>query len=106
MNHSHGPLAETSQEELIEARERTDAGIRLACPYLFDREKSASFVPPALDSESAQRVSSKLLDAEVAIKAAGREIPLEGEQALHKQLNGLVNQIGDIGAVLAERFGS
>ncbi len=93
--------------ELLEARERMDAGLRLACPHLFDRTREAQgSIPPPLDAEVAKRVSSKLLDAQADIRAAAFEIPLEGEIQLHKQLNALVNQIDDIGAVLAERFGS
>lgn len=91
--------------ELIEARERMDAGLRRVLPKLFDHSGDVGgVVPPPLDADKAKRISSNLLDAQAAIRVAAFGIPLEGEEALHRKLNALVNQIDDIGAVLSERF--
>ena len=97
--------AEPTIEELVEARERTDAGMRLAFPHLFDR-----LMPPAapepLNAEAAARVGAQLLDAQAAILTAAAQVPLEGEELLHSSFNQLINQLDGIGRALAERFGS
>jgi len=93
-----------------EALEQVDNGRRLAVAMeqelLAQVARGEGFIPGALDAESAQRIGSKLLDAQGAILAAAYEVPLEGETHLYKQFCALLKQLDDIGAVLSERFGS
>jgi hypothetical protein len=105
-DHDFRAIASPTQEELIDARERTDAGMRLAFPHLFDRSDPPPFVPPPLDAEAEKRVSSKLLDAQAAIHEAAMEVPLEGEPTLHERFNALRTELDYIAVSLTERFGS
>lgn len=100
-----GPFSLSSHAE---AMERVDNGERLA--LAMEQEMMAAvelpaYVPPPLDDEAANRMSSKLLDAQGNIISAAHEVPLEGEAGLHRQLRSALKQLDEIAAVLAERFG-
>jgi hypothetical protein len=93
-----------------DALEQVDNGRRLALAMeqelLAQVAQGEGFIPEALNPESAERIGTKLLDAQGHILAAAYEVPLEGEVHLHKQFCALLKQIDDIGAVLSERFSS
>ncbi len=99
-------------EELIEARERMDAGLRLALPQLAERigigskEVAAPEEKAPVDHATATKVGTRLLDAHKAVMEAAVELPLDGQVDLHLALNGLVNEIDRIAGELAERWGS
>jgi len=92
--------------QLIDARERTDAGVRLAMPQLAEQiglgGAHPEGTPPEIEADDARRAGVALGKCrEQAIAAA---LPLSFEQSdLHLRLNALVNEIDRIGAILAER---
>jgi hypothetical protein len=103
-------LTPPSEQELLEARERADAGFRLALPHLAERlglgAKEAAQTKATIDHQTATRVGTKLLEAHEAVMDAALELPLEGQMDLHLAFNGLVNELDRISQVLAERWGS
>lgn len=102
-------MAVPNVSDRAEALEQVDNGKRLAVAMeqelLAQVARGEGFIPEALDRDSAQRISSKLLDAQGHILAAAYEVPLKGEAHLHKQFCALLKQLDDIGAALSERFG-
>jgi hypothetical protein len=97
--------AEPTINELIEARERADAGVRLAMPKLaeqLDLGGGQAEADPAAAEEAAQRTGPDLLDVRAALIVAAARFPLSDE-ALHKAFNDAVNRVDGIGAMLAER---
>lgn len=99
-------LAAPTDAELIEARERTDAGVRLAMPALAERVglgAAQSEADPDPDAEkAAHRTGPDLLDIRAALIVAAARFPLSDE-ALNKAFNDAVNRVDGIGAMLAER---
>ena len=98
---------EPKLEELIEARERMDAGLRLAFPQLTERigTRPEPDEKEPVDHEVAAAVGAGLWDAKAAVMEAAVALPLT-QQDLHLALNGLVNEIDRITGELAERWGS
>lgn len=99
-------LAAPTDAELIEARERTDAGVRLAMPELAEQLGIGAAQPdpdPKLTpEEAAHRTGPDLLDIRALLIVAAARFPLSDE-ALHMAFNDAVNRIDGIGAMLAER---
>jgi hypothetical protein len=91
--------------ELIEARERADAGLRLAMPQLAERLGVGEDhpEPEPIAAEAFERTGSDLLDIRAALVVAGARFPLKGHVAIHQALNGLVNGVDDLAALLSER---
>jgi len=94
--------------ELIEARERTDAGVRLAMPQLAEQLGVAAPASPAeapaeIGEEEAGAVGRALDGAREKVQEAGVALPLEGHIDLHLRFNAVINEIDRIGAILAER---
>jgi hypothetical protein len=94
-----------SDEELIEARERADAGLRLALPQFM--ESLDAHDPPSsqepVSKEAYKRTGSDLLDIRAALIVIGRRYPLEGYGDIHGTVNDLVNRVDHLGSVLSER---
>lgn len=97
---------EPTIDELVEARECTDAGLRLAFPQLFERAAPAPEPDIEVDTETASKVGADLAEARQKLIDAGMHLDLEGNVDLHLRLNALVNDIDRFGAVLAERHSS
>ncbi len=80
-------LAAASDQELIEARERADAGIRAAMPrFVESLDRSGTTPAPSADPVSAK-----------AIQRIGKRFPLADKQ-VHLHINGMLNQSRDMGA--------
>ena len=98
-----------SFEELAEARERADAGHRIAFPQLFGKRvehKEPVAEKAKVDHATATVVGTKLLDAHKSLMEAALALPLDGHADLHLAFNALVNEIDRISGELAERWGS
>jgi hypothetical protein len=92
--------------QLIEARERTDAGVRLAMPQLAEQiglgAPHPKETPPAIEPEAVDQSGAALGRGREAVMAAALPLPLEHED-IHLRINAVVNEIDRIGAILAER---
>jgi len=97
---------EPTIDQLVDARERTDAGMRLALPHLFERPAPAPEPVVEVDAETAQAIGVDLGEAAQKVIHAGMHLGLEEHPDLHLRLNAIVNEINDFGAVLAERHSS
>lgn len=100
---------ETTGEQLIEAREHADAGIRLAFPQLLSRlaegqrpEEDTTAAP--VDHSVAAKVATHLMDADDAIWEASKALPLEGQLELHHALQSVKKEIGSIAKELDRRW--
>jgi hypothetical protein len=109
---SHGPRKRAhdgvSDEQLIEAREMADAGLRLAYPQLFERldgERRQEEEPAPIDHEDAAAIGVGLLQIEEELRSIALRLPLAGHKDLHLALNGMLNEVDRIAKVLAERWG-
>lgn len=100
-------LAATSDEELIEAREQADAGIRAAMPQFMESlarvESGAAPEPEPVSAEAIQKSGSDLLDIRAALKVIAHRFPLEGNEEVHGWVNALINGTDALAALLAER---
>lgn len=98
-----------SDEELIEARERMDAGLGRAFPQLLERladgGDEAVCDKHAIDHETASAVGRELLNARQAIFNAAKALPLKPQTDLHLAFNGLINEIDRLAGEVAERWG-
>lgn len=112
MSFAHGrEPEETSDEQLAEAMERADAWIRLAFPQLLSRmaERQRPQADPTalpVEHETATRVAKHLLDADSAVRAAAKELPLKGQLELHHHLNSILNDLQRLGDELVRRWDS
>lgn len=101
---------EPTLEQLVEAREQVDAGLRLAFPQLHEQIAAGVQGAPAdkkaVDHEIATEVGTKLLDARKAIMDAGVALPLDGQVDLHLAFSGLLNEIDRVTGELAQRWRS
>jgi hypothetical protein len=97
---------EPTLDQLADARERADAGLRLAFPQLYERPAPSPEPVVEVDSETVGKVGSDLAQARQKVIDAGMHLDLEGNVDLHLRLNALVNEIDRFGAVLAERHSS
>lgn len=100
---------EPSIQELIEARDRADGGVRLAMPSLFDGLGGAAEREP-LDPEVAAAVVADLAtmreEGIAAMKQLDRCRDQDGAADLHVRVGRIVNGIDDLSALLVERWGS
>src|SRR5215218_644416 len=92
---------ETTDQELAEAMERTDAGMRLAFPQLLSRmaeggrpEPDTSAAP--VEHGVAAKVASHLMDADDAVWEASKALPLEGQLELHHALQTVKTELASI----------
>jgi hypothetical protein len=96
--------AEPTINQLIEARERADAGIRLAMPQLAEQLGGVpEGEPDRISPEAFERTGSDLLDIRAALVVAGARFPLKGHEAIHQAINGLINGTDDLASLLSER---
>jgi hypothetical protein len=98
-----------TQEELLEARDLVDAGLRLAFPQLFERLIER---PPLqkeegapIGHEDAAAIGGSLLEIEERLRAIALRLPLAGHTDLHLALNGMLNEVDRLAKTLAERWG-
>jgi hypothetical protein len=98
-----------TDEQLLEARESADLGLRLVFPQLFEsleREQAAEEETPAtIDHETATAIGADLLELRERVLALGLKLPLEGNADLHLAFNAMLNEIDRLGGVIAERWG-
>lgn len=105
-------LAEPSLAELAEARERADAGIRLAMPEFAERLAigAAPFTPdqiPAdLDPLFALKAIDHLREARIEFREALKDADRMGDLTLHTELVDRSADLDDLLDVLTERWGS
>jgi hypothetical protein len=98
---------EPSIEELIEARDRTDAGLRLALPQLFDDvEPQKAEAPASIDHETAKEIGNDLLEVQGAVSRIALALPLKGHMDIHLALNGMGNEVDRLLALVSERWGA
>lgn len=95
-----------SNEELMEAAERADAGHKLAFPQLFDQSSAAARSTVAtIDHESASAAGNELLDIKASIDKVALALPLEGQMDIHLALNVMGNEVEWLLALVSERWG-
>jgi hypothetical protein len=100
--------AEPTINELIEARERADAGLRLAMPQLAERLGAGEPdpEPEPIAAEAIERTGSDLLDIRAALMVAAGRFPLKDNDEIHGWINALVNGTDALAALLSERCSS
>lgn len=96
---------ETSDADLVEARENMDAGLRLAFPMLAEqrRPQVADPEPEPVAAEAIQRTGTDLLDIRAALMVSAGRFPLEGNEEIHGWINALINGTDSLAALLSER---
>lgn len=99
-----------SEAELIKAREMTDAGIRLAMPWLFDG-LGGTHEPEPLDPDDVTRVADYFETARDelvrgAMKVLDKARDREGASELHLKVGEVVQDIEGLQRELLERYGS
>lgn len=97
-----------TDEQLLEAREAADLGLRLVCPQLYERlarERAPEEAPATINHEDAAAIGADLLSIRERVLRMGARLPLEGNKDLHLAFNGMVNEVDRIAGVLAERWG-
>jgi hypothetical protein len=106
VNHRDLKPLEATDEELLAAREMTDAGLGSAMPQFFERltHKPEPEGRPALDHELATATGADLLELRERVLAMGARLPLEN-QDIHLAFNAMVNEIDRLAGVIAERWG-
>lgn len=100
---------ETTDQELAEAMERTDAGNRLAFPQLLSQMAERGRPAPdttvaPVDHSVAAKVAVHLMDADDAIWEASKALPLEGQLELHHALQTVKKELGSIAKELDRRW--
>lgn len=90
--------------EQAEAMERLDNGDRDAWTAVRRAMAIAKEQPEPIDPQVAKRTGSDLLDIRAALLVIAKRIPPEGNKDIHLRLNGLVNEVQDLGTVLSERW--
>lgn len=95
-----------TNEELLEAAERADAGHKLAYPRLFDQSTAGEPEQPVarIDHKTAKTIGSELLDMQGSIFRTALALPLEGHMDIHLALNGLGNEVERLLKVVSERW--
>jgi hypothetical protein len=97
-----------TDEQLLEARESADLGLRLVFPQLYERlgrEQAREEMPATIDHETAAAIGADLLELRERILALEVKLPLEGNVDLHLAFNAMLNEIDRLGGVVAERWG-
>jgi hypothetical protein len=61
---------------------------------------------PDISHDDATSTASSLLDASTALMDAAKTLKLEGNRDIHRRINDLVNEVGEIGTELAGRWDS
>lgn len=96
-----------SDEELIEAREQADAGIRAALPQFMESlervESGSAPKPEPVSAEAIQKTGTDLLDIRAALQVIGTRFPLDGDEEIHGWVNALINGTDSLAALLSER---
>lgn len=99
--------AEPTLEELVEAREQMDAGLRLAFPMLTEQVASEPAKPrPTISHEEGTAAAHELLNAEDALRKAARAVALEGNITFHLHLNVALNELREAGSELTDGWES
>lgn len=97
-----------TEDELLQAGEMADAGLRLAYPQLYERldaEQRREESPAPIDHEAATEIGRDLLATEERLRSIALRLPLAGHKDLHLALNGMLNEVDRVAKVLAERWG-
>ena len=89
-----------------DALERLDNGDRLALAMGQRVMAIAEPQPEPIDEETAKKTASDLLDIRAALVVAAARIPLDGNKDLHLRLNGLLNEVDDLGVLLSDWWAS
>lgn len=96
-----------TDEELAQAAEMADAGLRLAYPQLHERleaERHQEEEPAPVEHEDATAIGVDLLEIEERLRAIAMRLPIKGHHDLHLALNGMLNEVSRLGGVLAKRW--
>jgi hypothetical protein len=95
--------------ELVEAAERTDAGLRLAVPMLFDGLGADPEPPPntreSISPELASLVVARIDDARVKLREAMKLLDGSGDRAAHIGVAEEVERVSALTALLIEKWG-
>jgi hypothetical protein len=86
--------------DLIEARERTDAGLRLAFPQLVE-SLTPSLPAPELETEDANAIGYRMGNGRAERIEATKVADVCGERVLQMGLTDLVNQIDELAGMLS-----
>jgi hypothetical protein len=86
--------------DLIEARERADAGLRLAFPQLVE-SLTPQLPAPELTTEDANAIGYRMGNARADLIEAMKVADVCGERELHMRLADLVNQVDELAGMLS-----